>query len=132
MYIETRVEDGNTRGSNKENIMQSLDPLGDRTSVWQKGMEIRFDSTLNASSPSSTTLTSLPSGSELTGLTESDRVSEKSAKTAIESKTENRPENVKRSLHGKLWNVKASLEMKCLWDEFNELGTEMIVTKAGR
>lgn len=31
-----------------------------------------------------------------------------------------------------LWPVKVSLEMKCLWDEFNELGTEMIVTKAGR
>ena len=32
----------------------------------------------------------------------------------------------------KLWPVKVSLEMKCLWDEFNDLGTEMIVTKAGR
>jgi hypothetical protein len=28
--------------------------------------------------------------------------------------------------------VIAHLEMKPLWDEFNELGTEMIVTKAGR
>lgn len=37
-----------------------------------------------------------------------------------------------RLLHQKLWSVKATLEMKCLWDEFNELGTEMIVTKAGR
>ncbi len=27
---------------------------------------------------------------------------------------------------------KAQLEMKALWDEFHELGTEMIVTKAGR
>ncbi|RWS09788.1 T-box transcription factor TBX10-like protein [Dinothrombium tinctorium] len=35
-------------------------------------------------------------------------------------------------LNRKLWSVKATLEMKCLWDEFNELGTEMIVTKAGR
>ncbi|RWS26643.1 T-box transcription factor TBX1-like protein [Leptotrombidium deliense] len=35
-------------------------------------------------------------------------------------------------LHRKLWTVKATLESKCLWDEFNELGTEMIVTKAGR
>ncbi|XP_074601565.1 T-box transcription factor TBX1-like isoform X2 [Brevipalpus obovatus] len=38
----------------------------------------------------------------------------------------------KRLLHRKLWDVSATLEMKCLWDEFNELGTEMIVTKAGR
>ncbi|KAI2795904.1 T-box transcription factor tbx1 [Blomia tropicalis] len=37
-----------------------------------------------------------------------------------------------RSVNQKLWPVKACLEMKCLWDEFNELGTEMIVTKAGR
>lgn len=38
----------------------------------------------------------------------------------------------KLPLHRKLWDVKAILEMKCLWDEFNDLGTEMIVTKAGR
>ncbi|XP_039267407.2 uncharacterized protein LOC120342585 [Styela clava] len=29
-------------------------------------------------------------------------------------------------------SVQARLEMKSLWDEFNDLGTEMIVTKAGR
>lgn len=39
---------------------------------------------------------------------------------------------VNRPLHPKLWNVQASLEMKSLWAEFDELGTEMIVTKAGR
>ena len=43
--------------------------------------------------------------------------------------TENQP---KKPLHPKLSNVVAQLEMKPLWDEFNELGTEMIVTKAGR
>lgn len=37
-----------------------------------------------------------------------------------------------RKLHPKLKDCRAILEMKCLWDEFNELGTEMIVTKAGR
>ncbi|KAL3856656.1 hypothetical protein ACJMK2_011384 [Sinanodonta woodiana] len=48
------------------------------------------------------------------------------------------PENVKtnddskKPLHQKLINVTAQLEMKSLWDEFDELGTEMIVTKAGR
>ncbi|XP_069699030.1 T-box transcription factor TBX10-like [Periplaneta americana] len=35
-------------------------------------------------------------------------------------------------VHPKLLNTSATLEMKPLWDEFNELGTEMIVTKAGR
>lgn len=38
----------------------------------------------------------------------------------------------KKPVHPKLTSVSASLEMKSLWDEFNELGTEMIVTKAGR
>ncbi|XP_063272137.1 T-box transcription factor TBX1 isoform X1 [Prinia subflava] len=32
----------------------------------------------------------------------------------------------------KVANVSVQLEMKALWDEFNQLGTEMIVTKAGR
>ena len=35
----------------------------------------------------------------------------------------------KKPLHPKLVATIASLEMKPLWDEFNELGTEMIVTK---
>ncbi|XP_069071408.1 T-box transcription factor TBX1 isoform X2 [Pleurodeles waltl] len=32
----------------------------------------------------------------------------------------------------KVSNITVQLEMKALWDEFNQLGTEMIVTKAGR
>ena len=35
----------------------------------------------------------------------------------------------KKPLHPKLVATIASLEMNPLWDEFNELGTEMIVTK---
>ena len=42
------------------------------------------------------------------------------------------PEAAKKPLHPKLLNLSAQLEMKSLWDEFDELGTEMIVTKAGR
>ena len=38
----------------------------------------------------------------------------------------------RKGIHSKLSNVTANLEMKALWVEFNELGTEMIVTKAGR
>lgn len=37
-----------------------------------------------------------------------------------------------KQLHPRLVSVGAFLEMKQLWDEFNDLGTEMIVTKAGR
>ena len=33
---------------------------------------------------------------------------------------------------GNLANARVELEMKTLWDEFYQLGTEMIVTKAGR
>ncbi|GLH03957.1 T-box protein H15, partial [Gryllus bimaculatus] len=35
-------------------------------------------------------------------------------------------------LHPALLGASAALEMKPLWDEFHQLGTEMIVTKAGR
>lgn len=35
-------------------------------------------------------------------------------------------------LHSRVASVQVHMEMKCLWEEFNELGTEMIVTKAGR
>lgn len=41
-------------------------------------------------------------------------------------------EKEKKPMHPKLVNVQAHLEMKPLWDEFDSLGTEMIVTKAGR
>lgn len=34
--------------------------------------------------------------------------------------------------HPRLASVTSTLEMKSLWEEFNILGTEMIVTKAGR
>ncbi|XP_050407980.1 T-box transcription factor TBX1 isoform X1 [Patella vulgata] len=47
-------------------------------------------------------------------------------------KLSNACEGPKKPIHPKLMNVAAHLEMKSLWDEFNELGTEMIVTKAGR
>lgn len=42
------------------------------------------------------------------------------------------PQKKKLPLHTSLSRVVAQLEMKPLWDEFHELGTEMIVTKAGR
>lgn len=38
----------------------------------------------------------------------------------------------KKPLHPMLHHVNAQLEMKTLWDEFDSLNTEMIVTKAGR
>ena len=40
--------------------------------------------------------------------------------------TEQGPKNPRVS------SVTVQLEMKALWEEFNQLGTEMIVTKAGR
>ena len=38
----------------------------------------------------------------------------------------------KKPAHSRLNPAHSQLEMKPLWEEFNELGTEMIVTKAGR
>ena len=37
-----------------------------------------------------------------------------------------------KPLHPMLMNASVCLELKTLWNDFNELGTEMIVTKAGR
>ncbi len=37
-----------------------------------------------------------------------------------------------KPLHPKLAAVRVTIESKSLWDEFDQLGTEMIVTKAGR
>ena len=34
--------------------------------------------------------------------------------------------------YSNILDLQVQLEMKALWEEFNELGTEMIVTKAGR
>ena len=38
----------------------------------------------------------------------------------------------KKPLHPKLTNIKMVIESKSLWDEFDKLGTEMIVTRSGR
>lgn len=40
--------------------------------------------------------------------------------------------NSKRPLHPALIDAGAALEARPLWEEFHQLGTEMIVTKAGR
>ena len=42
------------------------------------------------------------------------------------------PKAPEKRLHPSVASTQAQLEMKPLWDEFHELGTEMIVTKAGR
>lgn len=39
---------------------------------------------------------------------------------------------VEKPIHPKLAAIRVSIESKSLWDEFDQLGTEMIVTKAGR
>ncbi|UJR33344.1 hypothetical protein I4U23_020793 [Adineta vaga] len=44
----------------------------------------------------------------------------------------NEIEEIKKPLHPKLANIKMTLESKSLWDEFDKLGTEMIVTRSGR
>jgi hypothetical protein len=46
--------------------------------------------------------------------------------------TSNGINEIKKSLHPKLLNIKMVLESKSLWDEFDKLGTEMIVTRSGR
>ncbi|KAK9721314.1 T-box [Popillia japonica] len=58
---------------------------------------------------------------------------------SLETDSERDNNNIRKNTHSSLANVSAALstasavlEMKNLWDEFHSLGTEMIVTKAGR
>jgi len=57
---------------------------------------------------------------------------DKDGAAAEESPQPSPPSPPRLPLHPKLLSVQATLESKSLWDEFHELGTEMIVTKAGR
>ena len=75
-----------------------------------------------------------PDGSGEDSGTESDEDDDgKSSSAGTETKgkraTSPSPPEEEKPLHPRLFNVTAVLEMKNLWDEFNELGTEMIVTK---
>jgi len=49
-----------------------------------------------------------------------------------ETEVESSPEVAYSRLHAKLVPVNAHLQATSLWNEFHNLGTEMIVTKAGR
>lgn len=50
----------------------------------------------------------------------------------IHTPSPKKPRLEDKPMSGKVASVEARLEMKPLWDEFHSLGTEMIVTKAGR
>ena len=92
-------------------------------------------STTQSNSPNS-------SGKEDTGSTKDLHVTQTSggSKNADDNCTDSADEvpltnlepKEKKPLHHKLHHVNAQLEMKTLWDEFDSLNTEMIVTKAGR
>lgn len=51
---------------------------------------------------------------------------------SVKSEQSKKNSEVPNQVHSALIQAGASLEMKPLWDEFYDLGTEMIVTKAGR
>ena len=59
-------------------------------------------------------------------------VNSNNVRDSTESEAGDNAGGSKKPLHSRLANVLGQLEMKPLWEEFNELGTEMIVTKAGR
>lgn len=52
--------------------------------------------------------------------------------TPTSSSSNNAVEEPKKPIHPAVASAQVQLEMKPLWEEFHELGTEMIVTKAGR
>jgi len=49
-----------------------------------------------------------------------------------ETEVESSPEVTYSRVHAKLVSVNVHLQATALWNEFHRLGTEMIVTKAGR
>ena len=71
-------------------------------------------------------------GAESSSHTDTNGNSDAKADNSLSPLSPKAPEVAKKPLHPKLLNLSAQLEMKALWDEFDELGTEMIVTKAGR
>lgn len=71
-------------------------------------------------------------GTDSTSLTDTNGSTDAKGDNSVSPLSPKVPEVAKKPLHPKLLNLSAQLEMKALWDEFDELGTEMIVTKAGR
>ena len=80
----------------------------------------------------STTSTTAPAATVSTNTTGGSCSSSASSPAMTEKVLSDVVPEEKKPLHPRLVGVVAQLEMKPLWDEFNELGTEMIVTKAGR
>lgn len=54
------------------------------------------------------------------------------AQITTEESSREKENKSSQTQHPRLLNAGVTLEMKPLWEQFNELGTEMIVTKAGR
>ncbi|XP_072043838.1 uncharacterized protein [Amphiura filiformis] len=98
-----------------------------------------YDESITNSSPQSqngnTNLndhkTSIPSPTHSTGEknTRSNEGNESDCEEPVAAKRRKLDE---KPMSAKVSNVEVKLEMKALWDEFHSLGTEMIVTKAGR
>lgn len=105
--------------------------------VWKSSLSIpecRFNPTPPHSNPefnnvSTSRRESSQSPGEQSGNPEPNQ-SDQGCQNSLEKKKEE--EAPKKPLHPRLLSAQAQLEMKPLWDEFHELGTEMIVTKAGR
>ncbi|XP_023248425.1 T-box transcription factor TBX10 [Copidosoma floridanum] len=73
---------------------------------------------------------SRPDSNSCRGLNDSNNNSTRSEDESI--RTQQQHQQLKRPLHVALVGTGATLEARALWEEFHQLGTEMIVTKAGR
>ena len=98
-----------------------------------------YDESITNSSPQSqngnTNLndhkTSIPSPTHSTG-EKTTRSNDGNESDSEEPASAKRRKLDEKPMSAKVSNVEVKLEMKALWDEFHSLGTEMIVTKAGR
>jgi hypothetical protein len=87
---------------------------------------VRLDQQLPEAVPRNNLTDSLLESGKSTDINQNNSKSPECSMCESDGQDENKP------LNSKLASVSCQLEMKSLWDEFDELGTEMIVTKAGR
>jgi len=97
-------------------------------STWSSNQNVDSTSTSNSSS---TSIKSNKSSSK-----HNDTSDQQTTPQEPTTQSKNFDQNVLQSpdkpMHPKLTSIRVSIESKSLWDEFDQLGTEMIVTKAGR
>ena len=124
------IDDSNLRTSDNDNLPKSP-PNTDQSSDSSPPIFSANCAEQNSSNPSKK-LSRLKRTSEYNQEHKATTCSSINTNKLQDSSVSNERVQSSKQLHPALTSVSATLELKSLWDDFNELGTEMIVTKAGR